>query len=84
MDQHRSVAFLLMLCLTGLPLIFHDEVEALEGVDYETALSGPPSAEDGVSLHGMLAQALSERPGEGVLRAATTVTSETNGMRASN
>jgi uncharacterized iron-regulated membrane protein len=58
------MAFLLMLCVTGLPLIFHDELEALEGADYETALPGPPSAEEGVPLDTMLAQALAERPGE--------------------
>ena len=56
--------FLLMLCLTGLPLIFHDEIEGLEGVDYETALPGPPSAESGVPLDTMLATALAEKPGE--------------------
>ena len=56
--------FLLMLCLTGLPLIFHDEIEALEGVDYETALPGAPSADSGVPLDTMLAAALAERPGE--------------------
>ena len=56
--------FLLMLCVTGLPLIFHDEIEGLEGVDYETALPGPPSAESGVPLDTMLATALAEKPGE--------------------
>lgn len=56
--------FLLMLCVTGLPLIFHDEIEALEGVDYETALPGAPSAESGVPLDAMLQTALAERPGE--------------------
>ena len=56
--------FLLMLCVTGLPLIFHDEIEGLEGVDYETALPGAPSAESGVPLDSMLAAALAERPGE--------------------
>ena len=56
--------FLQMLCLTGLPLIFHDEIEAFEGVDYETALPGAPSAESGVPLDTMLATALAERPGE--------------------
>ena len=58
------MVFLLMLCVTGLPLIFHDEIEALEGVDYETALPGPPSAERGVPLDSILSQALAERPGE--------------------
>lgn len=56
--------FLLMLCVTGLPLIFHDEIEALEGVNYETALPGAPSAEGGVPLDTMLETALAERPGE--------------------
>ena len=56
--------FLLMLCVTGLPLIFHDEIEGLEGVDYETALPGPPSAESGVPLDTMLATALAEKPDE--------------------
>ncbi|WP_343343401.1 PepSY-associated TM helix domain-containing protein [Sphingomicrobium sp. XHP0239] len=59
-----STAFLLMLCVTGLPLIFHDEIDGLLGEDYETSLVGPASAADGRSLDMMLATALSERPGE--------------------
>ena len=57
-------AFLLMLCITGLPLIFHDEIDAAMGEDAETALSGPPSAEGGLPLDAMLDRALAERPGE--------------------
>lgn len=57
-------AFLLMLCITGLPLIFHDEIDAVMGEDAETALSGPPSAEGGLPLDAMLDRALAERPGE--------------------
>lgn len=57
-------AFLLMLCVTGLPLIFHDEIDAMVGVDYDATLVGPPSAEDGLPLDTMLDKALAERPGE--------------------
>ena len=59
-----STAFLLMLCVTGLPLVFHDEIDAVLGEDYEAALAGPPSAETGLPLDAMLATALAERPGE--------------------
>lgn len=58
------MAFLLLLCVTGLPLIFHDEIDALAGEDYEAALPGPASAESGLPLDAMLAAALKERPGE--------------------
>ncbi|WBY16745.1 PepSY-associated TM helix domain-containing protein [Erythrobacteraceae bacterium WH01K] len=69
-------AFLLMLCLTGLPLIFHDEIDTALGEDYEVILEGPPSAAmanageggktagAGLPLDTMLARALAERPGE--------------------
>ena len=56
--------FLLMLCITGLPLIFHDEIDALTEGDYEASLVGPPSAEGGQSLDTMLKLALEQRPGE--------------------
>jgi uncharacterized iron-regulated membrane protein len=58
------IAFLLLLCVTGLPLIFHDEIDALAGENYEVTLPGPPSAAAGRSLDTMLATALKERPGE--------------------
>ncbi|WP_374408942.1 PepSY-associated TM helix domain-containing protein [Pelagerythrobacter sp.] len=54
--------FLLMLCLTGLPLIFHDEIESLEGATTAATLPGPASADDGLPLDTMLATALAERP----------------------
>lgn len=57
-------AFLLMLCITGLPLIFHDEVEALTGGDQEAVLGGTASALGGKPLDGMLVQALASRPGQ--------------------
>lgn len=56
--------FLLMLCFTGLPLIFHDEIDAATGEDYEVSLQGEPSAEAGLPLDVMLSKALAERPGE--------------------
>ena len=55
-------AFLLMLCVTGLPLIFHDEIDALTGRD--AALSGQGSSKGGLPLDAMLAKALAARPGE--------------------
>lgn len=60
-----STAFLLMLCLTGLPLIFHDEIDRLSGE--RTELVGPASSSDDphlLSLDAMLARALELRPGE--------------------
>lgn len=59
-----STLFLLMLCVTGLPLIFHDEIDGLIGQDYETAMVGPPSADSGLPLDTMLQTALAQRPGE--------------------
>ena len=57
-------AFLFMLCVTGLPLIFHDEIDALTSGDAENALSGPASAEAGLPLDSIMATALAEKPGE--------------------
>nr|WP_282099703.1 PepSY-associated TM helix domain-containing protein [Qipengyuania qiaonensis] len=57
-------AFLLMLCVTGLPLIFHDEIDAAMGLETESSLSGAPSADGGLPLDVMLERALAERPGE--------------------
>lgn len=59
-----STLFLLMLCVTGLPLIFHDEIDGMIGQDYEASLAGPPSAEAGLPLDTMLQTALAQRPGE--------------------
>ena len=56
--------FLLMLCVTGLPLIFHDEIDAAMEDGTSSALAGMPSAEGGLPLDAMLATALAERPGE--------------------
>ena len=57
-------AFLLMLCVTGLPLTFHDEIDAAMGADAAERLAGAPSADQGLPLDTMLAKAQAERPGE--------------------
>ncbi len=57
--------FLLMLCVTGLPLIFHDEIDRL--ADDAVAMAGSPSSSDAPdlqSLDAMLAKARAARPGE--------------------
>ncbi len=54
--------FLLMLCVTGLPLIFHDEIEALLDEDHPMPVVADESAR--VSLDTVLDNALAARPGE--------------------
>lgn len=59
--------FLLMLCLTGLPLIFHEEIDVLTGDPAALAKGGLASSGEGPglrSLDEMLAKALAARPGE--------------------
>lgn len=59
--------FLLMLCLTGLPLIFHDEIDAAIGHGPTIGLEGQGSSGEGpglLPLDTMLAKALAARPGE--------------------
>lgn len=58
-------AFLLMLCVTGLPLIFHDEIDRATGGP--APLEGPASSSESpglLPLDAMLARALELRPGE--------------------
>jgi len=57
-----STAFMLMLCVTGLPLIFHEEIDDALGTDgvYEAPPVGTPT----LSLDTMLANALAVREGE--------------------
>lgn len=57
-------AFLFMLCVTGLPLIFHDEIDTAMGSDAGSALSGAASAESGLSLDALMARPLAEQPGD--------------------
>ncbi|QJQ33287.1 PepSY domain-containing protein [Sphingomonas lacunae] len=60
-------AFLLMLCLTGLPLIFHDEIDYLTEEQPQLGMPGVGSsgtAEGLLPLDEMLARALAARPGE--------------------
>lgn len=56
-------AFLLMLCVTGLPLIFHDEIDAMSGD--AAVLTGPASSSDEpglIPLDAVVAKALAARP----------------------
>ncbi|MET4700223.1 putative iron-regulated membrane protein [Constrictibacter sp. MBR-5] len=54
--------FLLMLCLTGLPLIFHDEIDAL--LDEQPPLADLPADTPLLSLDDMVAAAVLAYPGE--------------------
>ena len=59
--------FLLMLCLTGLPLIFHDEIDHLTEAPPAVGLPGVGSSGEApglLPLDTMLAIALAKRPGE--------------------
>jgi uncharacterized iron-regulated membrane protein len=57
-----ATAFLLMLCLTGLPLIFHEEIDAATGG--RAPLAVLPEGTPPKSLDVLLAIALATRPGE--------------------
>jgi uncharacterized iron-regulated membrane protein len=60
-------AFLLMLCLTGLPLIFHEEIDYLTEERPEFGMPGVGSSGDAeglLSLDEMLQRALANRPEE--------------------
>lgn len=54
--------FLLMLCLTGLPLVFHDEIEALSA-DGKTPVA-VTSSDKLITLDLVIARALKEKPGD--------------------
>ena len=57
--------FLLMLCITGLPLIFHDEIDAVSGGPDHSAVEGAPSSSDDPGLKpldAMLAKVLATKP----------------------
>jgi uncharacterized iron-regulated membrane protein len=56
-----STLFLLMLCGTGLPLIFHDEIEAL--FESNAPVTGTPSATGGLPLDRIVASATSQGGG---------------------
>ncbi len=60
-------AFLLMLCVTGLPLIFHDEIDYLTEEQPAFGMPGVGSsstAEGLLTLDEMMRRALANRPGE--------------------
>ena len=59
--------FLLMLCLTGLPLVFHEEIDRATGHAPASGLAGRASSGDGAGLlplDTLLAKALKARAGE--------------------
>lgn len=59
--------FLLMLCVTGLPLIFHDEIDRLTGGEPDVGRPGVASSGNApglLPLDRMLDAALAERAGE--------------------
>lgn len=60
-----STLFLLILCATGLPLIFHGEIDALAATDRAAAVQGPASARAGQPLDRIAAKAI-EQAGGGV------------------
>lgn len=55
--------FLLMLCLTGLPLVFHDEIETL-GKSNEMPVTAASSSQKLISLDEVISLALKEKPGD--------------------
>ncbi|WCT73129.1 PepSY domain-containing protein [Sphingomonas naphthae] len=57
-----STLFLLMLCVTGLPLIFHEEIDA--ATHARIALAPLPADAPRLSLDDILARALAARPGD--------------------
>lgn len=55
--------FLLMLCATGLPLIFHDEIESFEANAAYAEMTGPASAKEGEALDRIVARAVADAGG---------------------
>ncbi|TWT04029.1 PepSY domain-containing protein [Reyranella sp. CPCC 100927] len=60
-----STAFLLMLCITGLPLIFKEEIQ--HAIDPPPALAAPTTPGAIVSADTIAANALAARPGEAMV-----------------
>lgn len=58
-----STLFLLMLCITGLPLVFHDEIEAM-GTKSSDAPVAVTASDKLITLDQVIARALKERPGD--------------------
>ena len=61
-----STLFLFMLCATGLPLIFHEEIDAVFSENEQTVVSPIEAGNEGalLSLDAVLKTALAERPDE--------------------
>src|SRR5688500_15578963 len=55
-------AFLLLLCITGLPLVFHDEIDELTGA--HPPVAEMPADTPLASLDTVVKNALAARPGE--------------------
>jgi uncharacterized iron-regulated membrane protein len=58
-----STLFLLMLCVTGMPLIFHDEIDALVENYQSAETDGPASALAGQPLDQIVAKAIAQAGG---------------------
>ena len=54
--------FLLMLCVTGLPLIFHDEID--HALDPPAPMRALPTGTPLLDLDSLLARVMADRPGE--------------------
>lgn len=57
-----SMLFLLLLCVTGLPLIFHEEIDHALG--YSSEAPALPGAERDASIDAMIADAKARQPGD--------------------
>src|SRR3546814_16221469 len=55
-------AFLLMLCVTGLPLIFAEEIHHLSGAEPE--LAAAPSGAEPANLDSLIEKARAQYPGQ--------------------
>ena len=57
-----STIFMLIACLTGLPLVFHDEIDRLEGWIGGDAGTGPAEVSAALSIDTLAEKARQERP----------------------
>src|SRR3546814_1458630 len=67
-------AFLLMLCVTGLPLIFAEEIHHLSGAEPE--LAAAPSGAEPANLDSLIEKARAQYPGQVPLFKSEEHTSE--------
>ena len=57
-----STVFMLIACLTGLPLVFHDEIDRLEGWIGGEVRAGPAEGSAALSIDTLAERARQERP----------------------